>query len=65
MESYKIDGPPWSAAISALCHFDALERLIGLGQTALDAELSNLYEAMDRDYASFKSPDDEATTLLT
>ena len=59
MESFKIESPPWTVAVDALYHFDALERLIALGQTALEAELTDLHQAMDEDYATFESPFDE------
>jgi hypothetical protein len=55
--------PPWSVAIDSLIGLDALERLCGIGSEALSKELDELHRAMDRDYETLNSSNEEDTYL--
>jgi hypothetical protein len=63
MDKANIDAPAWCVAIHALIQFDTLERLIKLGQNALDIELNDLHAAMNEDYKTFESEGDEGDYL--
>jgi hypothetical protein len=63
MEKVKINDPAWCVAVHALIQLDTLERLIKLGQIALDAELNGLHKAMDEDYKTLESENGEGDYL--
>jgi hypothetical protein len=63
MEKNIIDSPSWVVVIHALIQLETLERLCALGQSALEMELKELQDAMDEDYKSLTSENEEGDYL--